>query len=128
MTARRICTVEGCTRPVKARDRCQKHYDAARYRGDITAKDPADRSVPELLARLAFRLTARQLHYWIRRGIITPAQPSAGSGYPHRLTPAEAAAVEDVVTMTEQLAAGDYFRARRAHHETEHPARHTEEP
>lgn len=117
MMARRICTVPGCTRPVKARDRCQKHYDAARHRGDIAPAPKNDRSVAELLERLAGRLTARQLRYWLHRGVLRPANCPPGSGSRWTLTPAEQEAIADVVTMFEQLETGDYFRARRAYHE-----------
>lgn len=75
-----------------------------------------DLSSTELLESLDGRLTARQLLYMMRRGIIAIDSPGNGSGAHHRFSPAEARAIADYVDMRDRITTGAYYAERLAHH------------
>lgn len=56
-----------------------------------------------LVQKLAGRVTYRQIDYWCRTGQITLEHPGDGPGSRRRISPAEAFAIEAVVSEVEEL-------------------------
>lgn len=85
----RYCWVEGCGRPKAAKGLCQRHYYRMKTHGSLDL--PTRKTIPDELWDTG--VTYRQLDYWTRKGYITPAKPSPGSGVRRVWTPQ---VVEDV--------------------------------
>lgn len=80
--ADRICTVDGCPRPLRARGWCVTHYERWRQHGDVTVV-LANWNPPECTAEGCNRKPTRRglctLHYarWRRYGDVTIFRPDA---------------------------------------------------
>ena len=76
----KVCAVQRCTRPARARGLCEAHYSRLRRHGDpLGGKAPRpSRSVDKILATTG--ITYRQLDYWVRIGYLRPDNPEPGSG------------------------------------------------
>jgi hypothetical protein len=81
---------------------CAKHYQRARINGMPTVASLPGLSLMEVLADLDGRLTYRMLDYWVRTGAVTLQADARGSGSRRRVSPAEAAAIKDLLDFYEQ--------------------------
>lgn len=90
----KICSVEGCDNPIRARGLCGKHYERLRAHGDVTVDNRSGTKVPRCNCSVAgcSRIAVYKpellcnVHYLrrYRHGSFESRQPNRGNGVIHK--------------------------------------------